>query len=100
MNLPLPDSYACYKERLRCVCALHDGSTTSGARSGARNKFVGGSPNSKHQVKAGCMGDDIVLDDMGDTSRAACVRTCRTLGLIAVDERDHIHTQGMRAGPI
>lgn len=97
MKLSFPDSYAQYNERILCVCALHDCSTTSGIRTAKRNRSVGGAATSKHRIG---WADDLVPDDMSKASRLAVVKTARALGMIAVDEGDHIHIQGRKAGPI
>ena len=101
MTLPPPDSYACYKERVRCLCALHDCSTTSGIRTKKRSGLVGStSPLSKHKGELGGWADDLVADDMSEGKRKKIVRDAKTLGLYVEDEVDHVHIQGLPPGPL
>ncbi len=63
-------------------------SVTSWIRSGARNRRVGGNPNSRHLLG---LAVDVVLDRPADTK--VFMSDCRRLGLRAIDEGDHIHVQ-------
>lgn len=99
MSLPAPESYAVFCERVRCLCALHSASVTSGIRSEGRNARVGGSPASKHRLEAGGWAADLALDSQGDTEASQrLVDDARRLGLWAVDEGDHVHLQGIAPG--
>ena len=96
-RLPLPDSYACASERIRCLCALYEASETSGARTRKRNEKVGGNINSKHQIMFGCMAWDLVPDD--PRRNRSLGMAARTLGFKAEVESDHVHLQALPPGP-
>lgn len=97
-NLPPPVHYFEFIERIRCLCALHDASVTSGPRTVYRNRHVGGHVQSRHLVSRGGMATDLVLDDMSDAARSALVDDAIALGLLPLDEADHVHIQGSRPG--
>lgn len=65
-----------------------DLSVTSWIRTRARNHKVGGMPHSLHMMG---LAVDVVLDNETDTM--LFLSKARSLGLIALDERDHIHLQ-------
>lgn len=92
-RLPPPDSYACFHERIRCLCALHSASVTSPIRTQGRNAAVGGHVASKHQISRGGWAADLVPDDPAVMESLA--EDARTLGLWALVESDHVHTQGL-----
>lgn len=73
------------------LCRLHKVSQTSGIRSHARNKFVGGMSNSRHLVAFGGTAADLVLD-VGE-SKQNVIDTARKLGLQVADEGDHVHVE-------
>ncbi len=106
MKLPPPDSFAQYNERVLNICALHDCSTTSGARTWKRYSAICAklnpprdpAPTSKHLLEMGAWADDLVANDMSEDSRADIVADCKTLGLYVEDETDHIHVQGKPPG--
>ncbi len=106
MKLPPPDSFAQYNERVLNICAIHDCSTTSGARTWKRYSSICSklspprlpSRNSKHLLEMAAWSHDLVSDDMSTTHRAVIVRDCKTLGLYVEDETDHIHVQGKPPG--
>lgn len=65
---------------------------TSWYRSPAKNRLVGGNPESQHQL---ALGTDWV------TSRPLdFVRAMQRQGLVAVDEGDHVHVQAFRRGEL
>ena len=100
-QLPMPESWAVFNERVRNLCALYKASETSGLRTLQRNASKGGREMSKHQISFGGWGRDLVLNEQtNETLRAALVSAARTLGLLAKDEIDHIHVQGKPIGPL
>lgn len=80
---------------LRQYCLMLDGSITSYGRTTARNKAVGGVPNSAHRFWVGA---DVVYDSPVDADVAK--ETGRRLGLFVLREDDHDHLQPLdwRAG--
>jgi len=102
MSLPPPDSYAEYKERVRCLCVLYGCSVTGGGRTPARNSTVGGSLASKHQWTYGGWGDDLVPDENTNTRRDEVIAAAKRLGLWAtahnVGSGMHVHLQGKAPG--
>jgi hypothetical protein len=98
MRLSPPTGIAEFMERVRCLCAIYDGSITSWGRTEARNRQVGGARTSKHQWKYGGMAVDVILTSMETDNRADFVRDARSVGLWVLDETDHIHVQGMAPG--
>lgn len=73
------------------LCERHGGSITSYYRTKARNALVGGHPNSRHLQ---ALGVDVVLDDVHRTD--AFTQEAVDLGLVVVDETDHLHVQTPR----
>ena len=92
-HLPPPTTYAEFKERMRCLRALHNGSVTSEGRSQTRNESVGGVPTSYHLTARGGLAEDVVLDRMTEPAKTAFIRDAMCLGIRALDEGDHVHTQ-------
>jgi len=70
------------------LCQLHYASVTSGRRTEARNKTVGGNPHSMH---CSGMAADLVPDDWARAKLLA--RDANRLGLQAVIESDHVHIE-------
>jgi len=70
------------------VAVTYKFSVTSWIRTPKRNKHVGGHPHSKHLLG---LAVDIVPDDPDD--KAIIMLTFRKLGLMVLDEGDHIHVQ-------
>lgn len=78
-------------KKLQELNELIEFSTTSLNRSVERNASVGGNPRSKHLE---FLAADAVVKNMEDPSvRARFAKAARELGLVAVDEFDHIHLQ-------
>ena len=75
-------------ERINALCGAYDGSVTSGWRSAKHNHDVGGVQTSWHRVG---MGADVVLDSEFD--KGPCIQHADRLGLLALDEGDHLHLQ-------
>jgi hypothetical protein len=95
-QLPPPASLCEFTQRLLCLCALHDASVSSWARSEGHNTYVGGAATSAHRLGRGAWGADVVLDRMGDPECvSAFCRDAKKLGLRYLDETDHIHLQGL-----
>lgn len=92
-ELPPPATHAEFWERVRCLCALHHCSVTSGARTDSRNVKVGGVPTSWHRIERGGLGADLVPDSNTHTVRANLMIDARRLGFRALDEDDHVHLQ-------
>jgi hypothetical protein len=63
-------------------------SITSWGRTPQHNQAVGGKPNSKHLQ---WLAVDVVLDN--PNQKPELIKWCSTVGLLALDERDHIHIQ-------
>lgn len=63
-------------------------SVTSWFRTEHRNKVVGGKPNSHHLTG---LAVDIVPDR--EEEKADIIQTASSLGLVAIDEYNHIHIQ-------
>ena len=68
--------------------AEFDFSVTSWIRSAARNHAVGGVANSRHLDGTAV---DVVLDAGQD--KTAFLKASSSLGLIAIDDGDHLHVQ-------
>ena len=97
--LPPPDSFACFMERIRCLQVLYSASVTSGGRTELRNATVGGNRMSKHKITFGCMGIDLVPDNILQPEvRSELVITAKKFGMWAKDEEDHVHVQGLPPG--
>lgn len=64
-------------------------SVTSWFRTEKRNSLVGGKPNS-HHISGRAV--DIVLDD--EKEKDAFLQEASALGLVAINEYNHIHVQG------
>ena len=92
MKLLPPSCAAEFDERIRCLCAIHDCSQTSGIRSPTRNAMVGGSPKSKHLSSNG-WASDLVPDANTKTTRDALVIDALKLSIHPYDETDHVHMQ-------
>ena len=97
-QLPPPDSFACYAERIRCLQALHSAAGTSWGRTENRNTRVGGHKWSKHLLIFGMMGTDLVPDVFTPARLIAMKQDAETLGLWAKIEDDHLHVQGLPPG--
>lgn len=97
-ELPRPASFAEFLERVRCLCALYHASMTSCARTDTRNARVGGNAASKHRLAMGAWAADLVCDAPELTGILA--DSARALGLVVEIESDHVHVQGIPAGPI
>lgn len=95
-RLPPPESYAVGCERVRCLCALFDCSCSSNVRTELHNVQVGGAPLSKHQIKYGGSGWDLVPDRMDERRKVA--NAARTLGFWVQVEPDHVHCQSLAPG--
>jgi len=90
-----PDFYRWLLPRLNLISTLFpNAQPTSWWRSNARNLDVGGARNSQHLLAW-------AVDFAGprDESRKL-VAVAERLGLVAVDEGDHVHVQMFRAGVI
>lgn len=81
-------SVVTFLEKILSLAVKYPLSVSSWIRSPVRNVMVGGHERSLHLLG---LAVDIVLDDMGRTKDF--IRDCHRIGLIAVDEKDHIHVQ-------
>ena len=81
-----------YVELVNAAVIGTDASPTSWYRTPARNAAVGGDPFSQHLVGLG--------SDWVSRRPSELVRRFRAVGLIAVDELDHVHAQGWPAGTL
>ena len=95
-KLPPPENYAVACERIRCLCALHDCSITSNARTEIRNRRVGGRSASKHLIEWGCCGWDLVPDNRDEV--IYLVENARRFGFWLKVEEDHVHLQSIEPG--
>ena len=77
-----------FAQRILTLATRFRFSVTSWGRTPKRNENKGGHPNSRHQSWQAA---DVVLDDSEDLN--AFEAECRRIGLIPVDESDHIHVQ-------
>lgn len=73
------------------VVLFASGSVVSWLRSWKRNQEVGGHESSLHLVG---LAVDIVFDD--DVEKKAGMQMAERLGLLAIDEGDHVHIQVRR----
>jgi len=98
-SLPPPVTYSEFKERVRCLCALHHCSETSGVRTDVRNARVDGHPDSRHKLSRGGMATDISPDTKTESKCAAIVRDAKKVGLHAyVGASLYVHLQSHRPG--
>lgn len=81
-------NFSMFTKIVLIICRLFDASITSWIRSEKRNADVGGHSLSKH--KSG-LAVDIIPDD--PAKKPEIVAHAQKLGLIAVDEGDHVHIQ-------
>lgn len=81
-------SVATFLGKITSLAIKYPLSVTSWIRSPLRNITIGGHEFSLHML---ALAVDIVLDDMG--RKKDFIKDCRRIGLIAVDEGDHIHVQ-------
>ena len=84
INMPVGQFW----ERINALCGAYDGSVTSGWRSAKRNHDVGGVQTSFHRVG---LGADVTLDSI--INKGPFMQHADRLGLVALDEGDHIHLQ-------
>ena len=70
------------------LAGQYDFRETSGYRSAAGNTKVGGVPFSAHRF---WLGQDVILDIPGQFEEFK--EAARRLGLLAIDEGDHVHIQ-------
>jgi len=70
------------------VLLFADGSVTSWLRSKKHNEEVGGHPESLHLVG---LAVDVVFDSHGQKMDG--IHMAERLGLLAIDEGDHVHVQ-------
>lgn len=82
------DPFSVFLANIVWLCGEHDASVTSWLRTPARNKQVGGHPQSQHLIGTAI---DLVCDQEDD--KQPLMEAARKLGLIAFDEGDHIHIQ-------
>lgn len=75
------------------LCRLHGGSEVSGGRTVARNRAVGGVPNSRHLWTRQAKARDVVLDVMNNAAKSKFIIHCDLLGIRCLDEGDHLHLQ-------
>ena len=80
-----------FTHRLYAVRAVHLFSVTSWGRTPWRNKAVGGVSSSRH---LDWLAVDLVEDPR--TNRPRLIRDLRLVGLVVVDEKDHLHVQAMK----
>jgi hypothetical protein len=90
-------TYTDFRLLVMALARIYDCSESSGLRTPARNRQVGGAEHSRHQLIAsdatwtGGMAADLVPDVNTSESRAAVAAAARKLGLRAIDESDHVH---------
>lgn len=77
-----------FAQRILTLALRFRFSVTSWGRTPGRNKRVGGDVNSRH---LSWQAVDVVLDVASNRKRFHA--ECRRIGLIPVDEGDHIHVQ-------
>ena len=97
-NLPYATDLGTYAARMECFCALVCGSVTGGGRTQLRNKAVKGHQHSRHRWSTDGWGMDIVTDDWKDLdeqNRKDLVLLARRMGIHAVVESSHLHTQNV-----
>ena len=79
-----------FHELLMALSGLFGFRVSSYYRSPWANQQVGGVPDSLHQL---WLAADVVLDDMADLNKTNFTRGAERLGLLVVDEEDHLHVQ-------
>lgn len=79
---------ATFIAQVAMLCLDHDASVSSWIRTPERNKRVGGHPQSQHLTGTAC---DLVTDQVED--KQPLIEAATKLGLVALDEGDHIHIQ-------
>jgi len=79
---------AAFAAHIIYLCDKHDASITSWIRTQQRNLKVGGHPMSYHMIG---LAADAVTDDQD--GKIQLILEARALGLIAIDEDDHVHIQ-------
>ena len=93
-------SYSEFRLIVLVLCRLYPASETSGYRTikHARSPQVGSTAvHSRHLFTnesgnfCGAKAVDLILDDPSDDNRESLCRAARELGLVALDEGDHIH---------
>jgi uncharacterized protein YcbK (DUF882 family) len=85
---PTPDDIAAIALTL---CEQYGASVTSWYRTPRRNRAVGGHPSSLH-LKG--LAVDLVADD--PSAHPTIAAHARRLGLVAIQEEDHVHIQARR----
>lgn len=90
-ELPAPENAWVAFERVRCPCALHGASMTSGSRTADRNAAVGGAPKSRHLISLGGLAWDLVPDDATPAKMIALAADAKMLGFWTLVEVDHVH---------
>lgn len=80
------------------LCVIHNASETSGRRTLVRSALVGSTASQSRHLTVNSTGQwcggkarDLALDENTSENRAALVADARKLGLVAIDEDDHVH---------
>ena len=97
-QLGAPMSWIEFMMTVRTLRIIHGGSITCGGRTYQRNKDEGGARKSKHLARFNDMAVDLVLDNDNKQNRDAFCKDARKCGMLAKDETDHIHLQGLPLG--
>ena len=91
-----PTSIAEFWTAVDSYCLRVTGSVTSGRRTPARNRFVGGSARSAHLEG---LGADVVPDSEMPTDDRHAIATELGLRLIAEGDHDHLQPAGWSPAP-
>lgn len=79
---------ACFAFLISTLVRIYPASVTSWFRTEARNRDVGGHPESLHRI-----GLAVDLSFERDSDRAAFAQAAQRLGLQCVSESDHLHVE-------
>lgn len=79
---------ACFAFLINTLTTIYPASVTSWFRTEARNRDVGGSPDSLHQIG---LAVDLIFQRESD--RASFTQAAKRLGLQCVFEGDHLHVE-------